>query len=105
MRHLLEIAKTGLAAIRLHPLRASATVGAVVVVLVPYLAGLGLSYGIQAEAEDSIRFGADLYVTGEIRHHDALKAAKAGLTVVCTLHSNSERAVLKRLRDRLSDVA
>jgi ABC-type lipoprotein release transport system permease subunit len=64
MRHLLEIAKTGLAAVRMHPLRSSATVGAVVVVLVPYLAGLGLSHGVQAEAEDSIRFGADLYVTG-----------------------------------------
>jgi len=44
---------------------------------------------------------ADLYVTGEMRHHDALKAAKAGVTVVCTLHSNSERAVLQRLRGRL----
>ena len=40
-------------------------------------------------------------MTGEMRHHDAIKAAKAGLTVVCTLHSNSERAVLRRLRDRL----
>jgi dinuclear metal center YbgI/SA1388 family protein len=44
----------------------------------------------------------DLYVTGEMRHHDALKAATAGVTVVCTLHSNSERAVLKRLAARLS---
>jgi putative NIF3 family GTP cyclohydrolase 1 type 2 len=44
----------------------------------------------------------DLYLTGEIRHHDALKAAAAGVTVVCTLHSNSERITLKRLRDRLS---
>jgi dinuclear metal center YbgI/SA1388 family protein len=43
----------------------------------------------------------DLYLTGEMRHHDALKAANAGITVVCTLHSNSERAVLKRLADRL----
>lgn len=43
----------------------------------------------------------DLYLTGEMRHHDALKAARAGVTVVCTLHSNSERAVLGRLKSRL----
>jgi dinuclear metal center YbgI/SA1388 family protein len=51
--------------------------------------------------DDAIAQKADLYVTGEIRHHDAIKAANAGMTVVCTLHSNSERAVLPRLRDRL----
>jgi dinuclear metal center YbgI/SA1388 family protein len=45
--------------------------------------------------------GAELYLTGELRHHDALRAAAAGLTVVAVLHSNSERAVLKRLRERL----
>jgi dinuclear metal center YbgI/SA1388 family protein len=44
---------------------------------------------------------AELYLTGEMRHHDALKAARAGVTVVCTLHSNSERAVLRRLREQL----
>jgi len=44
---------------------------------------------------------AGLYLTGEMRHHDAVKAARAGITVVCTLHSNSERAALKRLRERL----
>jgi putative NIF3 family GTP cyclohydrolase 1 type 2 len=48
--------------------------------------------------DDAIAAGAQLYLTGEMRHHDAIKAARAGLTVVCTLHSNSERAVLKRLK-------
>jgi putative NIF3 family GTP cyclohydrolase 1 type 2 len=38
-----------------------------------------------------------------MRHHDAIKAAKAGMTVVCTLHSNSERAVLKRLKAKLAE--
>ena len=51
--------------------------------------------------DDAIAAGVDLYLTGEMRHHDAQKAVAAGLTVICTLHSNSERAVLKRLRDRL----
>ena len=54
--------------------------------------------------DDAIRQNAELYVTGEMRHHDAIKAANAGITVVCTLHSNSERAVLKRLARRLSDL-
>jgi dinuclear metal center YbgI/SA1388 family protein len=45
---------------------------------------------------------ADIYITGEMRHHDALKAAEAEMTVVCTLHSNSERVTLKHVRDRLS---
>jgi dinuclear metal center YbgI/SA1388 family protein len=51
--------------------------------------------------DDAIAAKADLYLTGEMRHHDALKAAANGLTVACTLHSNSERPVLNRLRDRL----
>ena len=55
--------------------------------------------------DDAIAQKVDLYVTGEMRHHDAIKAAAAGLTVVCTLHSNSERAVLWRLRDRLAKEA
>ena len=48
---------------------------------------------------------AELYLTGEMRHHDAIKAARAGVTVVCTLHSNSERATLKRLKSRLEEAA
>lgn len=45
--------------------------------------------------------GAQLYLTGELKHHDALRAARLGMTAVCVLHSNSERAVLKRLSQRL----
>jgi len=51
--------------------------------------------------DDALRRGVDLYLTGEMRHHDALKAAARGLTVVCTLHSNSERRILDVLRTRL----
>jgi len=53
--------------------------------------------------DDAIRAGAELYLTGEMRHHDALKAAAAGMMVVCTLHSNSERGVLALLKKRLED--
>jgi putative NIF3 family GTP cyclohydrolase 1 type 2 len=42
-------------------------------------------------------------LTGELRHHDALRAVAAGLTVVCTLHSASERAALLALEGRLAE--
>jgi dinuclear metal center YbgI/SA1388 family protein len=50
---------------------------------------------------DALAQKAELYLSGEIRYHDALRAASAGMTVVCTLHSNSERAALKRLAEKL----
>jgi dinuclear metal center YbgI/SA1388 family protein len=62
------------------------------------LAGAGREH-----LKDAIAQGAQLYLTGEIPHHDALTAAKAGMTVVATLHSNSERATLKRIRDLLAE--
>ncbi|MFW6145944.1 MAG: Nif3-like dinuclear metal center hexameric protein [Planctomycetota bacterium] len=52
---------------------------------------------------DAIAAGADLYVTGELRHHDALAAAAAGLTVACVGHSNSERLTLAALERALRD--
>ena len=64
MRKFLEVARTGLVAVQLHPLRSLVTAACVIAILVPYLTGLGLSNGIQHQAEDAIRFGADLYVTG-----------------------------------------
>jgi ABC-type lipoprotein release transport system permease subunit len=64
MRYLLDIGHTGLTAVLLHPLRSAVSLIAIVVVLLPYLAGLGISQGLQAEAEASVHFGADLYVTG-----------------------------------------
>jgi putative NIF3 family GTP cyclohydrolase 1 type 2 len=52
--------------------------------------------------EQALAAKADLYVTGEMRHHDALRAAAAGMTVVCTLHSHSERVTLHKLLPRLT---
>ena len=45
--------------------------------------------------------GATFYLTGEMRHHDALAATAAGMTVVCAGHSNSERTALKHVAKRL----
>jgi dinuclear metal center YbgI/SA1388 family protein len=55
--------------------------------------------------DDAIAQKADLYLTGELPHHDALKAAAAGMTVVCVLHSNSERAALRALKARIEVAA
>ena len=50
---------------------------------------------------DVRREEATFFVLGEMRHHDALAAAKAGVTVVATLHSNSERKAMAPLVARL----
>jgi dinuclear metal center YbgI/SA1388 family protein len=47
----------------------------------------------------------ELFLTGELPHHDALRAAAAGMTVVCALHSNSERAALPALKARIEEGA
>jgi dinuclear metal center YbgI/SA1388 family protein len=55
-----------------------------------------------ALAADARANGVDFYLTGEMRHHDALACAAVGMTVVCTLHSASERAALVPYRARLA---
>lgn len=55
--------------------------------------------------KDAARANADVYVTGELRHHDALWAAAHGMTVVCLRHSASERAVLTRVKAALAEHA
>ncbi|HAU36594.1 MAG TPA: hypothetical protein DCX07_02615 [Phycisphaerales bacterium] len=49
----------------------------------------------------ALQAGATFYLTGEMRHHDALAAAGAGMTVVCLGHGNSERPALVGLAHRL----
>jgi ABC-type lipoprotein release transport system permease subunit len=65
MRHLIEIAWTGVAAALLHPARSFVTVAAVLAVLLPYVVGLGISTGVRDAADAAVHHGADLYVTGE----------------------------------------
>lgn len=62
----------------------------------------GAGRGLLSEA---LARRTELYLTGELPHHDALRAAAAGMTVVCALHSNSERAALPRLKERLEKEA
>jgi putative NIF3 family GTP cyclohydrolase 1 type 2 len=46
--------------------------------------------------------GADVFVTGEMSHHDALAAVAAGAAVVLAGHSNTKRGFLPLLRRRLA---
>lgn len=52
---------------------------------------------------DALAAGAHLLLTGEVRHHDALRALARGLVVVCTRHSTSERGALVTLARRLTE--
>lgn len=51
--------------------------------------------------KEVLKAKADLYITGELRHHSVLELLRAEVSVLCTLHTNSERLVLSRLADRL----
>jgi ABC-type lipoprotein release transport system permease subunit len=109
MRRFVDIAWTGLVAVRLHPLRSAATLACLLVVLLPYSAGLALSQGLQAEAEAAIRGGADLYVTGSqfgrtvpvpltavasIRRLDGVTAVTPRIVGSIVLGRSGEQAVL-----------
>jgi len=43
----------------------------------------------------------DLYLTGELKHHQALAAQEAGLTCLCLSHTVSERFILRKLAKQL----
>ncbi len=46
---------------------------------------------------------AELYVTGELKHHHALAAQQAGLSCICLSHTVSERFVLKKFARQLQE--
>ncbi|XP_010005649.1 PREDICTED: putative GTP cyclohydrolase 1 type 2 NIF3L1 isoform X2 [Chaetura pelagica] len=45
---------------------------------------------------------ADVYLTGEMSHHDVLDAVANGISVILCEHSNTERGFLSELRDMLA---
>ena len=48
---------------------------------------------------------ADLWITGELSHHEALDAVHSGTSVVLCEHSNSERGFLRDVyRDKLTSL-
>ncbi|MBA3533513.1 MAG: Nif3-like dinuclear metal center hexameric protein [Ardenticatenales bacterium] len=52
--------------------------------------------------DDALRAGCTLYITGEVKYHEAQDAARAGLTLIEAGHFHSERPVLRRLVDWLA---
>jgi dinuclear metal center YbgI/SA1388 family protein len=48
-----------------------------------------------------IASSAQLYVTGELKHHHALAAQEAGLSCLCLSHTVSERFILKKFAKQL----
>jgi dinuclear metal center YbgI/SA1388 family protein len=51
---------------------------------------------------EAIAAGANVFLAGEVRHHDALRASRAGMSIVCVRHSVSERVALGVLEKRLA---
>lgn len=109
MSALVEVARTGVTAAMLHPLRTLVTGACVVVVLVPYVTGTAISQGVQREAEASISSGADLYVSGEewgrpsaiplsvvpaVREVDGVSRVVPRILGAVTLGRNAEPAVV-----------
>lgn len=46
--------------------------------------------------------GCEVYVTGEMKHHEVLGALNAGMSVILGGHTSTERGYLPRLRDQLA---
>jgi len=51
---------------------------------------------------DALAAGVDCYLTGDVKHHEALDAVEAGLTVIDAGHHATERPFVPRLAARLS---
>lgn len=64
---------------------------------------IGICAGSGAGLLDSaIAQGCELFVTGEMKHHEILSAMERGCAILLAGHTNTERGYLKVLRDRLS---
>ena len=53
---------------------------------------------------DAARHGCQLYVTGDVSHHQALDAVAAGLVVVDAGHAATEAPAMPVLARRLADL-
>ncbi|MFI4910127.1 MAG: Nif3-like dinuclear metal center hexameric protein [Sedimentisphaeraceae bacterium JB056] len=45
----------------------------------------------------------DIYITGELKHHDALVVREAGILCLCLGHSFSERFILEKLKKQIKE--
>jgi putative NIF3 family GTP cyclohydrolase 1 type 2 len=63
---------------------------------------IGLCAGAGGSVCDlAVDEGCEVYITGEMTHHDVVAATARGCTVVLTGHTNSERGYLPKLKDQL----
>jgi dinuclear metal center YbgI/SA1388 family protein len=60
--------------------------------------GSGAALAAAARAD-----GCDVFVTGEMKHHEMLDALNAGLSLILAGHTNTERGYLPRLARRLTE--
>lgn len=64
----------------------------------------GICAGSGASILKEIKAPIDLFITGELSHHEALEAIHNQTSVVALNHSNSERGFLKEFRNILWDL-
>jgi dinuclear metal center YbgI/SA1388 family protein len=66
---------------------------------------IGVCAGAGASIVDAaISQGCELFFTGEMRHHDVLRAQARGCTVVLAGHTNTERGYLAVLQSRMKQL-
>jgi len=66
---------------------------------------LGVCPGAGADLlEPAIADGCTLFVTGEMRHHEALDALARGCSVLLAGHTNTERGYLPRYAERINEL-
>ena len=54
--------------------------------------------------DTAIEQGCTVFVTGEMRHHDVLKAQASGCSIILAGHTNTERGYLPVLAERIEAV-
>ena len=66
---------------------------------------IGVVPGAGSSLKDlALAEGCEVFVTGEMTHHEILAARQAGMSILLAGHSNTERGYLKRLAVRLEDL-
>ncbi len=64
---------------------------------------IGLCAGAGGSVCDlAVDDGCEVFITGEMTHHDVVAATARGCTVVLTGHTNSERGFLPKLKEQLT---
>lgn len=53
--------------------------------------------------KDAYKHGADIYITGDIKYHDAQLGYQLGLTIVDAGHFNTEKIILPIIKDYLQE--